>query len=246
VFGERWLLLTGEERALIDRLYERCKRLDDPEHTKQIFQGLITSAYAIYHLKRLRSGHYLCTPKGDDAQPPYEVEIEEALMKPLVSGLEAKRYVAPVTDTYLLFPYVVGITGVSLIDAATMDADYPKARVYLTSYRDALRLRESRRGRDGNVIEAPFDDAQWYRFGRHQNLDKQEIVKLVVPRLVANLACSADETGSVYLRQRRCRRRGDRRWRGAVFHRRHPELPSREFRVQADLQAISRELSLCK
>ena len=246
VFGERWLLLTGEERALMDRIYDRCKRLDDPVHTKQIFQGLITSADSVYHLKRLGPSRYLCKPKGDDAQPPYEVEIEEALMKPLVSGAEAKRYVSPVTNTYLLFPYMLGTAGVSLIDAATMQADYPKAWAYLTSYRDTLRLRESTRDRDGNVIEAPFDDAQWYRFGRHQNLDKQEIVKLVVPRIVANLACSVDETGSVYLDNVDVGGVVIAGWRGAVFRRRHSKLPSREFRVQADLQAVSRELSLCK
>jgi hypothetical protein len=67
VFGERWLLLTGEERALIDRLYRRCKRLDDPEHTSNIFVGLQTSADAIYHLRRIGPGRYVCTPKGDNA-----------------------------------------------------------------------------------------------------------------------------------------------------------------------------------
>ena len=161
--------------------------------------GIQTSADAIYHLERLGPGRYLCRPKGDGAQPPYEVEIEDALMKPLVSGAEAKRYVAPVTDTYLLFPYGLGARGVTLIDATTMQAKYPKAWAYLRSYRDTLRLRESKKDRRGNAIELPFDDAQWYRFGRHQNLDKQEIVKLVVPRLVANLGCSVDQTGSVYL-----------------------------------------------
>ena len=191
--------MTGEERALIDRLYERCKHLDAPEHTSNIFVGIQTSADAIYHLKRLGAGHYFCTPRGDDAQRPYEVEIEDALMKPLISGAEAKRYVTPTTDTYLLFPYAKTKRGVTLIDAATIRASYPRAWAYLKSYQDNLRFREVRKDSDGNIINAPFDDAQWYRFGRHQNLDKQEIVKLVVPRLVAHFACSVDDTGSVYL-----------------------------------------------
>ncbi|MBV9061379.1 MAG: Eco57I restriction-modification methylase domain-containing protein, partial [Alphaproteobacteria bacterium] len=49
-FGERWLLLTGKERALIDKLYETCTRLDDAENTKSIFVGIQTSADHIYHL----------------------------------------------------------------------------------------------------------------------------------------------------------------------------------------------------
>jgi len=202
-FGERWLLLTGEERALIDRLYERCNRLDDPRHTRQIFQGLITSADAIYHLKRIGPGRYLCQQDGDPKLVAYEVEIEDALMKPLVSGTEAKRYIEPRTEIFLLFPYKVDATGARLIDEATVRSSYPKAWAYLASYKKSykkeLRFREAKRGKDGLIIEAPFDGDNWYRFGRHQNLDKQEIVKLVVPRLVANLGCSVDQDGSFYL-----------------------------------------------
>lgn len=190
VFGDRWLLLTGEERALIDRLYERCKRLDDLEHTSSIFVGIQTSADAIYHLKRVGPGRYLCEPTGDAAQPPYEVEIEDAVMKPLISGAEAKRYVAPATNTYLLFPYEVGLRGATLIDAAMMQTRYPKAWKYLQGYETALRARE--RGKMD-------DDGVWWGYNYPKNLDKQEVVKLVVPRLVANLACSVDETGSLYL-----------------------------------------------
>jgi hypothetical protein len=198
-FGERWLLLAGEDRDLIDRLCERCKRLDDPVHTSNIFVGLQTSADAIYHFRRLGPGHYVCTPRGERADPPYEVEIEDALMKPLISGAEAKRYVVPITDTYLLFPYAISKENVRLIDKAQMRSKYPKAWAYLESYKDVLCMREAQKDHDGNIIEAPFDDDQWYRFGRHQNLDKQEIVKLVVPRLVTDFACNVDDTGSVYL-----------------------------------------------
>jgi len=198
LFGDRWLLLGGNERALIDRLYQRCTHLDNPRHTSNIFVGLQTSADAIYHLKRLGPGRYLCTPKGDSADPPYEVEIEDALMRPLVSGAEAKRYVTPETETYLLFPYAVSEDGATLIDAQTMRREYPKAWTYLDSCRDVLRLRESKKGREGQLI-APFDDERWYRFGRHQNLDKHEIKKLIIPRLVENLGCIVDENGSFYL-----------------------------------------------
>jgi hypothetical protein len=199
VFGERWLLLTGNERALIDRLYRRCKRLDDAEHTKQIFQGLITSADHVYHLRRLGPGRYLCTPKGDDAADPYEVQIEDALMKPLVSGTEAKRYTAPETETYLLFPYAVGAKGAVLIDPKTMFSTYPKAWAYLETWKDVLRFREAKTDSKNVITEAPFDDMEWYRFGRHQNLDKQEIVKLIVAQTVPEMRVCLDEEASFYL-----------------------------------------------
>jgi hypothetical protein len=108
-------------------LYQRCNRLDAPEHTSNIFVGLQTSADAIYHLKRQGPGRYLCIPRGQGAIDPYPVEIEDALMKPLVSGPEAKRYVEPQTEIFLLFPYNLSGDGATLIDRETMARNYPKA-----------------------------------------------------------------------------------------------------------------------
>ena len=190
VFGERWLLLTGKERTLVDRLYKRCRRLDDPIYTTNIFVGIQTSADAIYHLKRKGPGRYVCQPDGKPKPLPYEVVIEDTLMKPIVSGAEAKRYVEPKTDTFLLFPYQVCGNGVRLIDEKTMRKSYPYAWTYLKSYEKLLRGRES-----GKMD----DDANWWGYNYPKNLDKQEIVKLIVPRLVADLGSSVDGNGSIYL-----------------------------------------------
>ena len=52
-FGDRWLLVTGKERDLIDKLTKNGRRLDDKALTTGIHQGLITSADHIYHLNGL-------------------------------------------------------------------------------------------------------------------------------------------------------------------------------------------------
>ncbi len=206
-FGERWLLLTGRERALVDKLCATCTRLDDPDNTESIFVGIQTSADHIYHLTRQGPNRYICAPKGEHAPPPYEVELEDALMKPLVSGADAKRYVEPRPDTYLLFPYSVDDDGAHIIPKEIFEQDYPKTWKYLCSYERVLRRREAeltssgdfKRDQAGEVVKAPFNDDEWYRFGRHQNLDKQEIAKLIVPRLVTTIYCSVDHLGGVYL-----------------------------------------------
>ena len=188
-FADRWLMATGADRDLIDRLGARCRRLDHPDVTRHIFVGPQTSADHIYQLKRLGPGRYLCTPKGRRARPPREVAIEDGIMKPLVSGVAAQRYVEPVVDSCLLFPYRVADGRATLIPADRMAADYPLAWAYLKSWEDALRSREN----------GGFDGVDWYRFGRHQNLDKQEIEKLIVPRLVTTVGCSVDGAGAIYL-----------------------------------------------
>ena len=44
-----------------------------------------------------------------------------------------------------------------------------------------------------------FDDETWYRFGRNQNLDKQDIPKLIVAQTVPEMRVCADSNGTKYL-----------------------------------------------
>ena len=62
---------------------------------------MITSSDVVYHLVKLGPGRYYSHAlKGD-------VEMEDELMKPLVSGEDAIPFATPPTDKYLLFPYLV-------------------------------------------------------------------------------------------------------------------------------------------
>jgi hypothetical protein len=182
-----WLIATGAERRLIDRLARDCLRLDDVSLTTAIFQGLITSADLIYHLERVADGQYRCAPKK---APAYVVEIEDAIMKPLVSGTEAKRYEDPETKTYILFPYERTEGGaMRLIPEAEMRRRFPRAWRHLQSFEAELRAREG----------GKFDAEGWHQFGRNQSINRQEAAKLVVPRIVEHLKVSLDRAGRVCL-----------------------------------------------
>jgi hypothetical protein len=187
-FGDRWLLVTGRERDLIDKLTINGVRLDDPSVTAGIHQGLITSADHIYHLKRLGPNRYEeKPPKG--SKRGRVVQIEDEIMKPLVSGAEANRYLTPQTDIYLLFPYTVSGGRAQLIPASTMRIQYPNAWTYLNGYEEELRAREN----------GKFDNDDWYQFGRSQNLGKQEASKLMVAQTVNRMRVSADSAGTFYI-----------------------------------------------
>ena len=185
-----WLMATGAERALIERLGRECLRLDDPSLTTGIIVGIQTSADHVYHLDRLGSERYICTPKGKGAKP-YEVEIEDAIMKPLVSGPEAKRYEEPETNTYLLFPYERDARGIMrLVPAPDLARRFPKAWAHLLKWEKQLR------GRENGKMNREQD---WWGYVYLKNLDKQDVPKLLVPRLVEHLKCSLDFSGHFYL-----------------------------------------------
>lgn len=184
---EPWNLYVNGARDLITRLNRSCLRLDHPSLTKQIFQGLITSADSIYHLHRVAPNRYSRkgTSAGDDVY-----EIEDAIMHPLVSGPEAKRYLLPATDIYLLFPYVMVETKPRLLSQEELERRYPKAWAYLKQFEKNLRARE--RGKMDR------DDC-WWGYNYPKNLDKHERPKLLMPRLVLHLCCIADEARGFYL-----------------------------------------------
>jgi hypothetical protein len=182
---ESWVFMPGDEMAIVERLMKSHQNLE--AKTEQIFQGLITSADDIYHLQKIGRGRYLRHPDGKKESEP--VEIEDGIMHPLVSGPEAKRYQRPITATYILFPYEVGGSRASLLTVKEMETRFPKAWKYLKNHERRLRHREN----------GKFDDKEWYRFGRHQNIDKQELPKLLVPRLVNSLFVAIDEKGEFFI-----------------------------------------------
>ncbi|HEV2532517.1 Eco57I restriction-modification methylase domain-containing protein [Phenylobacterium sp.] len=187
-----WLMATGRERAFIERMAATCNHLGSANVTSAVFQGLITSADDLYHLRRIGHGRYWCepNPRTRRGAAPHEVEIEDELMRPLVSGPEAKRYEEPETDTWLLFPYMRDDRGeVQLCTEAALSDRYPRAWAHLQRWEADLRARE----------RGAFDDAAWWRFGRNQNLDKQDGPKLIVAQTVPSMRVCADTVGDKYL-----------------------------------------------
>lgn len=179
-----WIFAPAVERRLLKKLEDSCTKLGD-DHA--IFVGVQTSADHIYHLTRVGPGRYL--QRGRRGAEAVEVEIEDNLMRPLVSGEEAKRYQSPLTDTYLLFPYDDSDGDSRLLTATELADLYPHGWAYLQEHEAVLRARERQ----------AFDDDKWYRFGRNQNIDKQRLMKLGVAQTVPSMRVFFDHEGGFCL-----------------------------------------------
>jgi hypothetical protein len=204
-YGDRWLMLGGPERDLLDRLARDCLRLGDRNITSHVFVGVQTSADEVYHLERLGPNRYRAAPSarmlpgfGNGRPQPFEVEIEDAVMRPLVSGAEAKRYVAPATETWLLFPYEMIGTTAQLISPTEMAARYPRAWAYLQRFETALRRREARQDEHGNWI-GPVNNADWHAYVYQKNHDKLHLPKLIVAQTVPRMRVCFDNEGAFAL-----------------------------------------------
>ena len=158
-----WLIATGAERALIERLARDCMRLDDPALTTAIFQGLKTSADHIYQLERLGRGRYICEPKG---RAP-ALRGRDRRCDHAAAGLGPRgETLRGAGDRHLSTVSVrTDARGaMRLIPAADMARRFPRAWAICA---DGSRTSSTR-------DNGAFDDESWYRFSRNQSLDKRE------------------------------------------------------------------------
>jgi type I restriction-modification system DNA methylase subunit len=174
------------------KLLELRSRLDEEhpsleEVTSRIFQGLKTSADAIYIVNEIeRDGNEvrIHSPHLDE-----EFRVETDLFHPLVKGGDINAYHLADTDRLILFPYGPDEDGeVNLIPAETLEKEYPLTWDYLTRNREYLENREG----------GAFQDDKWFRFGRTQALDNIQYPKIATPDFAPSASYGYDETGESY------------------------------------------------
>lgn len=176
-------LSTSDKRTLMDASGQPLGEL-----ASAIFVGLQTSADKIYILdlvKELSKNRVLLRSKatGDDH------EFEKGLVKPLLSGADVKRYQQPTATQFIIFPYEVKENRAMLLTEDELSRKFPLAFEYLSLNKTKLEAREN----------GKMEGDNWYGFGRLQNLTKQELVKLCVPRLVSRIQTIFDSEGKFYL-----------------------------------------------
>jgi Eco57I restriction-modification methylase/TaqI-like C-terminal specificity domain len=179
-----WSFNIGHSSELIDRLKAYKPLLGD---VADIFVGLQTSADDVLVLEFVAKRGSLLVLKSKILGE--EVELERDFLHPLVSGTDIQGYDSFEGRQFILFPYSVTDWQATLIPFAEIKRKAPKTAKYLEANRKRLEDRESRK----------FADAEWYRFGRSQNLGIQARKKVCVPRLVDRLCAAYDAKGENYL-----------------------------------------------
>jgi type I restriction-modification system DNA methylase subunit len=183
--GSEWNFTVGKGAALFEKLSKMPVKLNDV--AARIYQGPITSADTVYLFKKFRAGKRRGTTEVFSQELQEWVKIESSLLKPVVRSGDVHRYSA-MPSALVLFPYEVRDRSARLLTPEQMKRSYSLAWDYLNRNKKLLQDRE-----DGK-----FRDAEWYRFGRTQNLGMWEQPKLMVPYMVTRLAVYLDDTDGFY------------------------------------------------
>ena len=108
-------------------------------------------------------------------------------LKEVVRSGSIQRYRA-IPTALVLFPYEVKQYSARLHSVDELQRSYPLAWAYLIRNKKLLEGREKGR----------FKTAQWYQFGRTQNLGMWEQPKLMIPYMITDLAAYLDRSDDFY------------------------------------------------
>ena len=179
-----WNFTVGAGSGLCSKLRSMPLKLGD---TADIFVGLQTSADDVFIMDLVRE-----TPRALRLKSKAlgrERTLEKGLLFPLASGTDIDAYAPLPARQYILFPYRTGDGTARLLPIAEIREQFPKIAAYLREHKRRLEAREQGR----------FRGQDWHRFGRNQNLGRQDRVKLCVPRLVRRLHAGYDIVGNHFL-----------------------------------------------
>ena len=170
---EVWILVPAKLKSAYKKINEKSLSLEEMVGEKNIFNGIQTSANNIYiHKPIAEDDQYYFFEKDD-----HEWKIEKELTRPYYQtssgndNLYTYRKFEP--NSFVIYPYKKVNDSIEFIEIGELEKKYPFAFEYLSQYKDKLIKRD--------VKPTPKTENEWYRYGRHQSLDKCEVpAKIVV------------------------------------------------------------------
>ncbi|MEK6776042.1 MAG: N-6 DNA methylase [bacterium] len=163
---EVWVLVSPELKKAFDKINTQSVSLEDIVGREGIFNGIQTSANAIYIFQATKKDktYYYFEKKGETWK------IEKAITKPYFQtsmgddNLNTYRPFKP--NARVIYPYKATKKGVDLISLIEIKKNFPEAYKYLLHNKPAL----DNPKRD--IKPEPQTKDEWHRYGRHQSLDK--------------------------------------------------------------------------
>lgn len=183
--GDGWTFVTESTMALMSKLASQSVTLG--EIAERIYQGVITSADNVYLFEKFRNTNDPKITQVYSRTLQQWISLETRILKSVIRSTSVDRYEA-IPTVLMLFPYVVDSGRATLLDDKELQQDFPLTWKYLFVHQELLAQREG----------GKFNDSQFYRFGRTQNLALWEQQKIVLPYMINRLSSYNDDTNNYY------------------------------------------------
>jgi type I restriction-modification system DNA methylase subunit len=176
-----WVLASSDQLEVVKQLDGLDLRLKDV--VKNIFQGLISGGDQFFYLERVSEGARTSVVRSRYLQQ--DVQIENAILHPLLKGSEVRRWAVEDQKYVALYPYQQNGQKTVLLDPRELRAQYPKAWRYLESVREPL----SKRG------SASMDYESWYAYWCPREIQKFASPKILTQVLARGSKMTFDREG---------------------------------------------------
>ena len=169
-----WVLVPGYLKPAYEAINKQSKLLEELIGSDNIYNGIQTSANNIYiHTASKEDETYVYFSKDGKTW-----KVEKTLTRPYFKtssgsdNLNSYRPFKP--NSFVIYPYLKTTRGIEFVRMDKLKAEFPFMHEYLMAYREAL----SDPKRD--IKPTPETDSEWYRFGRHQSLDKCDVPSKII------------------------------------------------------------------
>lgn len=172
--SETWELVPGYLRSAYEKIISRSIYLSDLIGNENIYNGIQTSANSIYiHIPEKHDDKFIYfTYKGKKRK------IEKAVTRPYFqtsSGCDSLNTYRPFhPNSFVIYPYKKVDGKTEFVYPKELKRKYPNAYKFLNEHKSIL----SNSKRD--IKPAPETGNEWYRYGRHQSLEKCDVPSKII------------------------------------------------------------------
>ncbi|MEA3450818.1 MAG: Eco57I restriction-modification methylase domain-containing protein, partial [Bacteroidota bacterium] len=170
-----WVLVPSILKPVFNTINKQSKTLENLISSDNIYNGIQTSANNIYiHSKTKEDKKYIYFSKDG-----IDWKVEKILTRPYYktsSGDDNLNTYRPfIPNTFVIYPYLKTKKGIEFVEIDKLKTNYPNLYSFLNHYKSKLDNSER------DIKPTPETANEWYRFGRHQSLDKCDVpAKIIV------------------------------------------------------------------
>ncbi|MDL1976167.1 MAG: N-6 DNA methylase, partial [Deltaproteobacteria bacterium] len=187
-----WILVPSTLKPVFKSINKQSEILETLIGSDNIYNGIQTSANNVYiHSKTKEDKKYIYFSKDG-----IDWKIEKILTRPYYKtssggdNLNTYRPFSP--NAFVIYPYLKTKKGIQFVKIDKLETNYPNLFSFLTHYKS--KLDNSKR----DIKPTPETANEWYRFGRHQSLDKCDVpAKIIVGVLAQGNKYAIDYFGTL-------------------------------------------------
>lgn len=167
--NDTWNLNSKDNEKVLNKLNNFKYKIKD--FFDYISRGVITGYDAVFIVEGKVIGD---TFYGFSKALNSNIELESAILKPMLMGSSFSRYSSLQTDKFLIYPHTVDQNKTVPIDIATLETEYPKVFQCLLNFKDELIAKK---------IKYKTNPEYWYSLHNSREMSIFENEKILVPYL---------------------------------------------------------------